>query len=415
MKFTKRKITEYNLNSNELSTSLFNDYDNYRDKKLNSDFISHSQLTELIRGIQTKNLFRVDKLGESLDGKEIFSVVLGEGETKIFGWTQMHGDEPTATAALFDLFNFFSSKDLYDDLRKNLLKKITFHFIPMLNPDGAEMFTRENSFNIDINRDALRLQSYESKILWDYAEKIEPEFGFNLHDQNSYYTAGRSNNASAISLLAPPMNHVKSINYIREKSMQIICRINEALSLFIPQNIARYKDDFEPRAFGDNFTKKGISTILIESGFYKNDMKKDFVRKLNFIALLSAFNSIAEKDYENVDHKKYFDIPENEELLFDLLLRNLTLNYNGRNFKIDIGINREKKRNKESQSFYFKSEIADIGDLSIFYGIEEHDLTGYQVIPDNKLSVDEPADLKIFFNGQLKKEVKNGFINDLNS
>ena len=403
------------MNSNELSTSLFNDYDNYREKKLNSDFISHSQLTELIRGIQTKNLFRVDKLGESLNGKEIFSVVLGEGKTKILAWSQMHGDEPTATAALFDLFNFFSSKDQFDDLRKNLLKKITFHFIPMLNPDGAEMFTRENAFNIDLNRDALRLQSYESKILWDYAEIIEPGFGFNLHDQNSYYTVGRTNNASAISLLAPPMNHFKSINYIREKSMQIICRINEALSLFIPQNIARYKDDYEPRAFGDNFTKKGISIVLIESGFYKNDVKKDFVRKLNFIALLSAFTSIAEKDYENIDHKKYFDIPENEELLFDLLLRNLTLNYNGRNFKIDIGINREKKRNKESQSFYYKSKIADLGDLSIFYGIEEHDLTGYQVIPDNKLSVDEPADLKIFFNGQLKKEVKNGFISDLNS
>jgi hypothetical protein len=403
------------LNSNELFTSLFNDYDNYREKKYNSDFISHSQLTELIRVIQTKNLFCVEKLGESIDKKEIFSVVLGEGETKILAWTQMHGDEPTATAALFDLFNFFSSKDKYDDLRKKLLKKITFHFIPMLNPDGAEMFTRENAFNVDLNRDALRLQSYESQILWDYAEKLEPEFGFNLHDQNSYYTAGRSDNASAISLLAPPMNHVKSINYIREKSMQIICRINKALSLFIPQNIARYKDDFEPRAFGDNFTKKGISIILIESGFYKNDMKKDFVRKLNFIALLSAFNSVAEKDYENTDHKKYFDIPENEELLFDLLLRNLTLNYNGRNFKIDIGINREKKRIKESQSFYYKSKIADLGDLSIFYGIEEYDLTGYQVIPDNKLSIDEPADLKIFFNGQLKKEVKNGFISDLNN
>ncbi|MFA5805173.1 MAG: M14 family zinc carboxypeptidase [Melioribacteraceae bacterium] len=400
------------MNSNELFTSLFNDYDNYREKKLNSDFISHSQLTELIRVMQTKNLFRVEKLGESIDGKEIFSVVFGEGETKILAWTQMHGDEPTATAALFDLFNFFSSKDQFNDLRKNLLKKITFLFIPMLNPDGAEMFTRENAFNIDLNRDALRLQSYESKILWDYTEKIEPEFGFNLHDQNSYYTVGRTNNASVISLLAPLMNHVKSINYIREKSMQVICRINEALSLFIPQNIARYKDDFEPRAFGDNFTRKGISTILIESGFYKNDFKKDFVRKLNFIALLSAFNSIAEKDYENIDHKKYFDIPENEELLFDLLLRNLTLNYNGRNFKIDIGINREKKRGKESRSFYYKSKIADLGDLSIFYGIEEHDLTGYQVVPDNKLSIDEPADLKIFFNGQLKKEVKNGFIND---
>jgi len=398
------------LNSNELFKSLFNDYDNYREKKLNPDFINHELIKELITKMQINNLFRVGKLGESLDGKEIFSIVFGEGEIKILAWSQMHGDEPTATAALFDLFNFFSANDKYDDFRNTLLKKITFHFIPMVNPDGAEMFTRENAYNIDLNRDALRLQSDESKILWDYAEKLEPEFGFNLHDQNSYYTAGRSNNASAISLLAPPMNHVKSINYIREKSMQVICRISETLSQFIPQNIARYKDDFEPRAFGDNFTRNGISTILIESGYYKNDVKKDFIRKLNFTALLSAFKSIAEKDYESIEHKKYFDIPENEELLFDLLLRNLTLNYKGRNFQIDIGINREKKLNKELQSFYYKSKIADLGDLSIFYGIEEHNLNGYQVIPDNKLGIDEPADLKIFFNGQLIKEVRNGFI-----
>lgn len=398
------------MNSNELFKSLFNDYDNYREKKLNPDFINHELIKELITKMQINNLFRVGKLGESLDGKEIFSIVFGEGEIKILAWSQMHGDEPTATAALFDLFNFFSANDKYDDFRNTLLKKITFHFIPMVNPDGAEMFTRENAYNIDLNRDALRLQSDESKILWDYAEKLEPEFGFNLHDQNSYYTAGRSNNASAISLLAPPMNHVKSINYIREKSMQVICRISETLSQFIPQNIARYKDDFEPRAFGDNFTRNGISTILIESGYYKNDVKKDFIRKLNFTALLSAFKSIAEKDYESIEHKKYFDIPENEELLFDLLLRNLTLNYKGRNFQIDIGINREKKLNKELQSFYYKSKIADLGDLSIFYGIEEHNLNGYQVIPDNKLGIDEPADLKIFFNGQLIKEVRNGFI-----
>ena len=401
------------MNSNELFKLLFNDYDNYRENKLASDFISHAQLKEFITGMQTNNLFKVEKLGESIEGREIFSVVFGEGETKILAWSQMHGDEPTATAALFDLFNFFSANDGYDDLRKNLLRKISFHFIPMLNPDGAEMFTRENAFNVDLNRDALRLQSDESKILWDYAGKLEPEFGFNLHDQNSYYTAGRANNPSAISLLAPPMNHVKSINYIREKSMQVICRINEMLSAFIPQKIARYKDDFEPRAFGDNFTKNDISIILIESGFYKNDAKKDFVRKLNFIALLSAFNSIAEKDYESIDHKKYFDIPENEELLFDLLLKNLSLNYNGRNFKIDIGINREKKLNKETKSFFYKSKIADLGDLSIFYGIEEYDLAGYQVVPVNKLSVDEPADLKILLDGQIKKAVKNGFIFDL--
>jgi len=60
----------------------------------------------------------------------------------------------------------------------------------------AEIFRRENAFNVDLNRDALRLQSPESKILWDYSVKTSPEFGFNLHDQNNYYGAGRSGNTA---------------------------------------------------------------------------------------------------------------------------------------------------------------------------------------------------------------------------
>lgn len=398
------------MKSNELFNNLFSEYEKYREPQLSSEFIKHSEITNLLDEQKRKNLLRVEKLDESVEGKEIFSVVLGEGETKILAWSQMHGDEPTATATIFDLLNFFCANDSFDNLRTNLLKKITFHFIPMLNPDGAEKFQRENAFNIDINRDALRIESNESKILWRYADKVDPDFAFNLHDQNSYYTVGRTNNTAAISLLAPPMNFVKSINYVREQSMQVILKIYETLSLFIPQNIARYNEDFEPRAFGDNFTKKGVSVILIESGFYKNDMKKDYVRKLNFIALLSAFKSIAEKDYENIDYKKYFDIPENEELLFDLLLRNLTLNHNGKNFTVDIGINREKCLDVNSSKFYYKSTIADLGDLSIFHGIEDYDMSGYEVRSENILAVDEPAEFILIKNGKVKKEIVNGFI-----
>jgi len=49
----------------------------------------------------------------------------------------MHGDEPTATAAIFDLLKFFSADDEFNKIRELLLNKLTFHFIPMLNPDGG--------------------------------------------------------------------------------------------------------------------------------------------------------------------------------------------------------------------------------------------------------------------------------------
>ena len=404
------KITESNLNSKELINEIYLSYDNFREAKLDSEFITHSELIPILDNLQKTKFFRIETLGKSVEGREIFSVTFGTGRTKILAWSQMHGDEPTATAALFDILNFFASNNSLVKFRESLLNEITFHFVPMVNPDGAEKFKRENAFNIDLNRDAQRLESYESKILWDYSEKIQPDFGFNLHDQNSYYTAGRSGKHSTISLLAPPLDHVKSINYTREKSMQVICKINDALSNFILGQIARYKDDHEPRAFGDNFTKNGISSILIESGYHKSDLKKEFVRKLNFVALLSAFLSISEKDFEKVDYTKYFSIPENEQLLFDLLLRNLTLIFNGKSFKIDVGINRKKCMDLESKKFFNKGTIAELGDLSIYNGIEEYDMTGFKIESSNMLAVDESADLNLTGKAELKI-VNGSFLN----
>ncbi|MHB9040859.1 MAG: M14 family zinc carboxypeptidase [Melioribacteraceae bacterium] len=398
------------MNSKELFNEIFLGYDNFRETKLGSEFITHSELISILEQLQKENLFKIETLGKSVEGREIFSVTFGTGRTKILAWSQMHGDEPTATAALFDLINFFASNNSFTKFRNDLLNEITFHFVPMVNPDGAEKFKRENAFNIDLNRDAQRLESYESKILWDYSEKIQPDFGFNLHDQNSYYTAGRSGKHSTISLLAPPLDHVKSINYTREKSMQVICKINDALSQFIPGQIARYNDDHEPRAFGDNFTKNGISSILIEAGYHKNDFKKEFVRKLNFVALLSAFRSISEKDFEKVDYTKYFSVPENEQLLFDLLLRNLTLFFNGKSFKIDVGINRKKCMNLESKKFFYKGTIAELGDLSIYNGIEEYDMTGFKIESSNMLTVDESADFNLTGKSELKI-INGSFLN----
>jgi len=225
---------EKKLNSNDILKSLFDSYENYKEERLNPAYIKFSELQNLIKQLNDNKLFQVSQLGESVENRAIYSISFGSGKTKVLSWSQMHGDEPTATAAIFDLFKFFAKSDSYDNFRDNLLNKITFHFVPMLNPDGAERFQRENAFNIDLNRDALRLQSPESKILWKYAEKLEPEFGFNLHDQSCYYTAGKTDKNAAVSLLAPAMNRAKSINYIRERSMQVISEIYNTLSQYIP-------------------------------------------------------------------------------------------------------------------------------------------------------------------------------------
>ena len=368
-----------NIAGNSFHKNLYNHYEHYCEQTISSNRIVHKEINQLLEKIKQRNLFTVKRLGESIEGRDINLISFGKGKTNILAWTQMHGDEPTATAAVSDVLNFFSSDDEFKHVRDSILSNVTIHIIPMLNPDGAEKHQRENSINIDINRDASRAESPESKILLDAARSLKPDFGFNLHDQNSYYTAGKANRTAAISLLAPPFDYDKSISEARTKSMKAILHIFNVLSEYIPGHIARYSDDFEPRAFGDRFTKMGISSILIESGFIKGDYDKSEIRKLNFVALLSVFYSIAEKHYETIDSKKYFEIPENESLLFDLLLRNLSLNGKDKSYKIDVGINREKYFDPANNTFYHKGKIEQIGDLSVFYGIEEYDFSGLMI------------------------------------
>jgi len=153
----------------------------------------------------------------------------------------------------------------------------------------------------------------------------------------------------------------------------------EMLSEFIPGHIAKYSDDYEPRAFGDNFQKWGTSTILIESGGWKDDPEKQFIRKLNFIALLSAFKSIAEESYINTSAEIYESIPFNDKYIFDVILRNLTIKSGKEKIKVDIGINLDEFEGANEKTIYYKSQVEDLGDLSIFYAYKDYDFSGYSI------------------------------------
>lgn len=367
------------MNDLDFAYRLYFEYDNYFESTLPNRRTKHSDILSLINRLHNSNIFSVNEIGKSVLGKEIFLITAGKGKTKIFLWSQMHGDESTATRALFDIFNFFLSSDNMSDFKNKLLEQTTIYFMPMVNPDGAEIFQRGNFFNFDINRDFERLQTPEAKILKATFDLIKADFGFNLHDQSRLYSAGHNFKQATISLLAPPFNIENSLDDIRVKSMMLSGKIFSIISSFIPGHIARYSDEYEPRAFGDNFQKLGTSTILIESGGWKNDPEKLFVRKMNFITLLSAFKSIQEGNYLNESLETYNSIPLNQKDLFDLVIRNLKINNNGFEYLIDIGINREEINCNSEKGFYVKSNIEDIGDLSVFFGYEDFDFSGMEI------------------------------------
>lgn len=143
-----------------------------------------------------------------------------------------------------------------------------------------------------------------------------------------------------------------------------------------PGHIGRYSDSFDRRAFGDTFQAAGVPTVLFEAGGYPGDFDREVVRKIYFMALLKAFLSLANDDYENVNRDHYFLIPVNDEKYFDWIIRNVTIIDKEKSWVSDIGGRREFNGSK-----FGKGIIEEIGDLSQFYGYVDLDGTDAILIP----------------------------------
>ncbi len=393
MQFSKKQILVYLMlfaviafvrpagaQTPNLAHHVLEEYSQFKEVTLDKRRINHQDIKPLIEELKKEPGFTVQKVGESIEERDLHLISIGDGDIDVFLWSQMHGDESTATMAIFDIFNFLKS-DLFIAEKQELLKNVKLHFLPMLNPDGAEDFQRRNALGVDVNRDALRLQSPEAKTLKRVRDSLEADFGFNLHDQSKYYNAENTGNPATISFLAPAYNYEKTINDTRGDAMRLIVGMNKELQKVMPGQVARYNDDFEPRAFGDNIQKWGTSTILIESGGFLNDPEKQEIRKFNFLAILSAVLSISEGDYKNEDIEEYEQIPENDSKLFDVLLKGVEYELNGKNYILDIGINHAEVPSSRESGYFIQSRVAELGDLSTHYGYNTYDLTNHKTIP----------------------------------
>lgn len=359
-----------------LGTKLFENYNNYKEKKLYKLWHKHIEITELIKELKTCECFDVECLGKSVEDRDIFCIKAGSGKTNVALWSQMHGNEPTATMAIFDILNFIEAPGEFVKERNKILENLTLYFVPMLNPDGAERFVRENALGIDLNRDAARLQAPESNLLKVLIDTTKAEFGFNLHDQSRAFGAENTGKPATISFLAPAANFEKTVDDKRERSMKVIAGMQNLVNKFSPGCVARYNDDFEPRAFGDNVQKWGTSTILIESGGSVNDFKRQYVRKLNFAIITDALFSIATEAYNHQKLNNYTNIPQNEKNFYDLVIRNANLVFENKKYLVDIGINYHDQQLHDVMKPYRESSIEAIGDLSTMFGYEELDAQG---------------------------------------
>ena len=355
-------------------------YTQYKEPAFTYRRFKHDDIFKLLHKHQEDSVLSIVEIGKSVNLREIYRVQYGQGPQTVMLWSQMHGDEATATMALFDLFNFLEGKnDGFDSIRQLLKEKTSLYFIPMLNPDGAEDFKRRTAMNIDMNRDARAGKTVEGALLKAQALAIQPRYAFNLHDQNIYYNIPGTATPVSIALLAPAFNKQRDINAVRQGAMQIIAGMNRLLQQYIPQAVAKYDDEYSPRGFGDNFQSWGASTVLIESGAYAGDPEKMEIRKLNFAIILNALLEIAQGTYRQYPVAEYHQLPFNASQLHDVLLRDIEVQQADGVMQMDIAIRRSEVT--RGRTFYVESAIEDLGDLQDFYGYAETAAQGLRFVP----------------------------------
>lgn len=308
------------------------------------------------------------QIGKSVDGEILKAFSIGRGTTKVLMWSQMHGNESTTTKAVWDMVNFLGTQD---ELALAILEQCTLMIVPMLNPDGAKVYTRVNSNQIDLNRDAKERSQPESQALRQLFQNFKPDFCFNLHDQRTLFSAGNVAKPATVSFLSPASNKERDLTPNREVAMQVIVAMNNKLQELIPGQVGRYDDGFNDNCVGDAFQMAGVPTILFEAGHYPKDYQREKTREYIFYALVEALNTIAKNTFPNFSTSDYFKIPENEKLFFDILMDNA----NSVNPNIEIGhrIGIRYKEVLENGVILFKPEIVEIGLLTEYFGHETWD------------------------------------------
>jgi len=376
-------------------------FEQYKESSLKGRYITLDHIEPILKKWNTNNQLQV--VGKSVLGEPIYAYTIGNGEIRILLWSQMHGNESTTTKALFDFLNLLQDNN---PIASQLLSRFTFYCLPMVNPDGAKLYTRENANQVDLNRDAQLLSQPESKILRECFNTFKPDFCYNLHDQRTIFGVGDSGKPATVSFLAPSYNEEREINEVRQKAINVIAAMNETLQEYIPNQVGRFDDSFNINCIGDTFQSLNVPTILFEAGHFQDDYDREITRKYIFMALLSGFKFISDNEIVSNRCDDYVNIPQNKVVFYDFVCKNVKINYGSiekiTNFAIQF-----KEVLTENQ-ICFEAYIAEIGDLENYFGHFEYDAkeAQYSDNEDNIPKINQKADFYLdnnvkFVNGMI--------------
>src|SRR5690606_8808830 len=354
-------------------------FSEFKETSLYHRYITNKHITPSLDALEKK--LHIETIGVSVLNAPIHAVKIGNGPKKILMWSQMHGNESTTTKAVFDILNTLASGKASV---APILNACTIYIIPILNPDGAEAYTRVNANNVDLNRDAQDRTQPESQILRHVFDDFSPDYCYNLHGQRTIFSAGNTNKPATISFLAPAQDVNCTVTPTRKIAMEIIAKMNETLQELIPGQVGVYDDAFNLNCVGDTFMSENVPTMLFEAGHFANDYEREQTRKYIYIALMASLDYISKNNIDGSLYQPYFDIPENGKCFLDVILRNVRLDTSSE--MVDVGILYQEKL--IGNEVVFKPKVEKIERLDTFYGHKEINFNGEVALNDQSMPLE---------------------------
>jgi len=157
-----------------------------------AELTSHSAMTKWLATLEAIDAtsgygrMQVRTIGQSVKGKDIPLVTVSnptvppETTKKLFIICRQHGNEPASTEAMLSML-----ENLVLDNDKNageILSKVSFYIVPMMNPDGADLYQRRNANGADLNRDWLNLWQPETLCVRKAIDSISPDVIIDEHE-----------------------------------------------------------------------------------------------------------------------------------------------------------------------------------------------------------------------------------------
>lgn len=129
---------------------------------------------------------RVMSIGKSVKGKDIPLVVVSDPNVpvemtkRLFIVCRQHGDEPAPTEAMLSLIEDLAFTS--DENAADVLSKVSFFIVPMMNPDGADRYQRRNANRADLNRDWIKLSQPETRYVRAMIDAVSPDVVIDEHE-----------------------------------------------------------------------------------------------------------------------------------------------------------------------------------------------------------------------------------------